>query len=140
MKSIEPLTPPEHNDFWGRVSEPDPLTGCMNWQQYVEPSGYARYAHRGQMIRVHRIAYADTHGSVPDGMIIDHLCGNRSCCNPDHLEAVDNWTNVRRGNSPVAQNWRKTHCVNGHEFTPENTYVPKNRPTQRYCRACKSSR
>lgn len=91
-------------------------------------------------MRAHRVAYIEAHGSIPDGKVVDHLCRNRSCVNSDHLEAVDNWTNVQRGNSPVAVNARKTHCIRGHEFTPENTIVPAKRPTQRYCRACKNLR
>lgn len=136
-KALEELTPAEHDAFWARVGPPDPETGCLPWIGHVAKSGYGAYPHRGSQIRAHRVAYAEAHGSVPEGKILDHLCRNRSCVNPDHLEAVDNWTNVQRGNSPVALNARKTHCVNGHEFTPENTYVPPKRPTQRYCRTCK---
>lgn len=136
MIPIQPLSPEEYDAFWGKAA-PDG-TGCLVWTGYIDPSGYARYEHRGQRIRVHRIAYVDTHGSIPDGTIIDHLCRNRACINPDHLEAVDNWTNVRRGTSPVALNWRKTHCKRGHEFTPENTIIPAKRPGQRHCRRCKN--
>lgn len=136
-KSVEPLTPEEHDAFWSRVGPEDPETGCHPWTGHVARSGYGAYAHRGAQIRAHRIAYAEAHGEAPEGLVIDHLCRNRSCVNPDHLEAVDNWTNVRRGESPVAKNARKTHCTRGHEFTPENTYVPPKRPAERNCRECK---
>lgn len=58
-------------------------------------------------------------GSIPDGMVIDHLCRNRACVRPDHLEAVPQEVNVRRGASSNPH----THCRKGHEFTPENTRV-----------------
>jgi HNH endonuclease len=131
-----PLSPEEHDSFWIRVGLPT-VSGCLPWIGHVAKSGYGAYPHRGGQVRAHRVAYIEAYGSIPDGMIIDHLCRNRSCVNPDHLEAVDNWTNVRRGDSPVAVNFHKTHCKRGHEFTPENTYVPPKRPTQRNCRQCK---
>lgn len=134
-----PLSPEEHDSFWSRVGEPTP-DGCLPWTGHVVPSGYGAYPYRGGQMRAHRVAYIEAHGSIPEGKVIDHLCRNRSCVNPDHLEAVDNWTNVRRGDSPVAVNARKTHCIRGHEFTPENTITPRKRPTQRYCRACKNLR
>lgn len=55
------------------------------------------------------------------GTHIDHLCRNRRCVNPTHMEVVTPNENWRRGASPVGINARKTHCKHGHEFTPENT-------------------
>lgn len=85
---------------------------------------------------VHRIVYAHLVGPIPEGMQIDHLCRNRACCNPDHLEAVLPLVNVRRGISPANHaRIRHTHCRRGHEFTPENTVTTKR---QRYCKTCRS--
>ena len=66
---------------------------------------------------------------------VDHLCKNRKCVNPDHLEVISGKENTLRGMGPTAINARRTHCVNGHEFTPENTYI---RPDDgaRDCRTC----
>jgi hypothetical protein len=74
--------------------------------------------------------YSAVKGAIPDGLHIDHLCRNRACCHPDHLEAVTPRENVRRGvRSQV------THCPKGHEYTPENTKVKRGR---RNCRACEA--
>jgi hypothetical protein len=71
---------------------------------------------------------------LPDGLHIDHLCRNRACCNPAHLEAVTCKENILRSPIAVATiNAAKTHCIRGHEFSPENTIVTK---TQRACRTC----
>lgn len=85
-------------------------------------------------LRVHRAAYELANGPIPDGMQIDHLCRNRLCCNPDHLEAVTREENIARGNAPHMVNARKTHCKYGHEFSPENTLVTKR--GSRSCRQC----
>jgi hypothetical protein len=82
----------------------------------------------------HRVVYEAIVGPIPEGLELDHLCRNPACVNPAHLEPVDHRTNVLRGFSPSAIHARKTHCVNGHEFTTENTLVDKK--GKRNCRAC----
>ena len=84
--------------------------------------------------RVHRLAYEVLAGPIPEGMEIDHLCRVRNCMNPVHLEAVTRRVNSLRSESFAAINARKTHCIHGHEFTPENTYYRT--PTHRQCRQC----
>lgn len=84
----------------------------------------------------HRVAWALIHGRMPD-QYIDHLCRNPSCVNPAHLENVSNKENVLRGIGKTAVNSRKTHCRNGHEFTPENTYLVPKRNT-RHCKQCRN--
>jgi hypothetical protein len=86
----------------------------------------------------HRLAYELFVGPIPEGQTIDHLCRNRPCVNPGHLEVVDMRTNLLRGSSPTAQNARKTHCKHGHEFTPENTALKQGR--YRICRTCRARR
>jgi hypothetical protein len=90
---------------------------CWLWTRYVRPSGYAVFGGR----YIHRLAFELLVGPIPEGMEIDHLCRNRSCANPAHLEPVTRPENLRRGETFAAENAAKTHCLHGHEFTPANT-------------------
>jgi len=106
----------------------------------LEHHGYARaYFHDGNRWRqraAHRLIYEVKVGAIPDGKVLDHLCRRRNCVNWVHLEPVSIRTNVLRGVGTPAQRFKQTHCVNGHEFTPENTYRSPSRPGSRSCIAC----
>lgn len=118
--------------FWARVERGD---GCWEWPaQSCFDSGYGRFTIQTRNVRAHRVSYVWEYGDIPDGLQLDHLCRNRRCVRPDHMEAVTSRTNTLRGVSPVAENAVKTHCTRGHEFTPENTYEHGGR---RHCRACR---
>ena len=84
------------------------------------------------------MAYELFIGPIPDGLTIDHLCRNPNCVNPTHLEPVTMWENLMRGDTLTARKAAQTHCVHGHEFTPENTYVKAN--GCRLCKACARDR
>ncbi len=98
------------------------------WLGYTDPDGYGRS--HGE--RVHRKVYRELIGPIPERYEIDHKCKVRNCVLPDHLEAVTSKENVNRS---VNHNRIKTHCKNGHEFTPENTYLYRDK---RDCRTCRS--
>lgn len=114
--------------------------GCWEWSAGRQ-QGYGRLRLRGQTRRAHVIVYEWLMGPVPGGMVLDHLCRNRACVRPDHLEPVTDRTNILRGFGTGAQFARRTHCVNGHEFTPENTYYCETWGHRaRGCRACRAAR
>lgn len=112
--------------------------GCWVWLQQRK-LGYGAMSVRPYGgFQAHRVSYTAYKGKIPKGLFIDHLCRNRYCINPDHLEPVTHEENIRR--SPIVPssiNAAKTHCIRGHEFTPENTYVYRlpNR-IDRHCKAC----
>lgn len=107
-------------------------TNCWIYMGVLS-SGYGRLGG----VSVHRFVYEHYHGTIPAGLVCDHLCRVRSCCNPDHIEPVTQGKNVLRGVSPAAENARKTHCINGHPFSGANLKVRtiKGR-RRRSCRHC----
>lgn len=113
-------------------------SGCWQFTGTLHPSGYARFAYRSRTMAGHRLAYEAFVGPIPDGLTIDHLCRNKACLNPGHLEAVTMRENVMRSTGIAPTNAAKTHCKRGHEFTPENTYF--NYHGGRGCKTCASSR
>lgn len=113
-------------------------TGCWFWcGALVNGYGHIGIVLNGKLKhkKVHRVSYELYVGPIPEGLTLDHLCRNPACFNPDHLEPVTLGENVRRGFSPSTTNREKTHCVHGHEYTPENTYTPPN--GQRVCQTCR---
>lgn len=122
--------------FWAYTRAiPD---GCWEWQGSLDQEGYARFQVGQKIVKAYRWSYEQFVGPVPDGQVLDHLCRNRACVRPDHLEPVENRENILRGVGVTARNARKTHCKRGHEFTPENTYTEKG--GRRTCRTCKTER
>lgn len=117
--------------------------GCWIWQGYTSRNGYGQRQYDGRVQYAHRAYYQHYVGPIPDGLCIDHLCGVRSCVNPQHLDPVTMRENVvMRSNSASGLNLRKTHCKNGHEYTEENTTPGKTKygTTSRSCRACSNDR
>jgi hypothetical protein len=99
--------------------------------------GYGRVFDGGKEWLAHRAIYTRLVGPIPSGLTIDHLCRNRACVNPNHLEPVTHKINTLRGNTLQAANAAKTHCHRGHEFDPVNTRLFRG---MRRCRSCDRDR
>lgn len=123
---------PVEDRIWGRV---DKSGDCWIWTGTKTAGGYGVIAKDGKRTYTHRVVWELTRGEIPVGSVIDHLCRNTLCCNPDHLEPVPHRENIRRAVWSVME---RTHCPHGHEMTTENTVINKRRDkTFRTCLICK---
>lgn len=119
-------------------------TGCWEWIGFLNPKGYGKIGMKEEGVwksrLAHRVSYLHAKGEIKKGLVLDHLCQNKKCVNPDHLEAVTNLENRRRGDSSnCGWNFReKTHCPQGHEYTEENTFYSFSK--SRRCRTCYRAR
>ena len=114
------------------------MDNCIVYPGYVRPNGYAQLSRDKKAWYAHRWYYTIAYGPIPDGLWIDHLCRNRACVNPLHLEAVPPGVNTARGMSPSAVTVRTGYCQYGHPMEGRNvitTRAGKNR-----CRACQQRR
>lgn len=104
--------------FWPKVSKGQD-GGCWEWtasRGKGHLKGYGWFRLGNKMERAHRVSWRITRGDIPDGMVLDHLCRNTGCVNPDHLELVTPRVNNERSLSPTAQNALKERCPLGHEY------------------------
>jgi hypothetical protein len=108
-------------------------SGCWHWTAAVNSRNYGQVGVDGVSKSTHRITYQLLVGPIPEGLQIDHLCRNTRCCNPEHLEPVTALENRRR-----RPDFNKSHCVNGHELTVENTIIKLAGGVEirRNCRTC----
>lgn len=124
--------------FWGYVDKRGP-DDCWLWTGYKSPKGYGYFSRLGKNHRAHRVAVILAGREIPADMVCDHLCRNRDCVNPAHIEIVTNRQNVLRGVSGVEGRKlyrdKEKYCVRGHERTPENTIFRNN--GYRHCKLCK---
>lgn len=125
------MTQPSAADrFWAKVEVTE---DCWVWGGYLT-DGYGKMMWNRRQGQAHRFAYESFVGPIPDSLTIDHLCRNRACVNPAHMEPVTQQENVLRGVGVGAINGAKTHCKWGHSLSGENIII---RSDGRECRECK---
>lgn len=115
-------------------------TPCWVWKGHKQTSGYGQIwvrEHYGKL--AHHLGHELFVGEIPDGLEPDHLCRNRACCNPAHLEWVSHKVNIERGETAAGLR-NQTHCKRGHEFTPENTKRKATKWGRGWARQCLTCR
>jgi HNH endonuclease len=150
MAKATPRRPTAEERFWAKVDKNGPipeyrpeLGPCWPWTGAKTDRGYGE-TWDGRVLYAHRFAYELLVGPIPDGLEPDHLCRVRHCVKaiadqhgPAHLEVVTHRENLLRGESPAAQQARRTHCPQGHPYDAENTSRWNG---HRYCLACRRER
>ena len=102
---------------------------CWNWTGGKFENGYGKIEIKGKTKKAHRVSYELLKGQIPDGLVIDHcICNNKSCINPDHLEAVTCKVNLQRAGALI------TNCPQGHELSTDN--LVKRKDGRRSCKTC----
>lgn len=118
--------------FWESV---DITETCWQWNKSLVCFGYGQFSVNGKNYRAHRYSLLIHGVEIPQDMVVDHICKNRGCVNPEHLRVVTNRINVlENSNSTPAQLIKRTHCKNGHPLSGSNLRMYKQ--TIRRCREC----
>lgn len=128
MKTLE-------DRFWSKVIPAGALE-CWTWGASLNDGGYGQiYVHEVRRpVRAHRVAWELLRGKIPTGLVVDHLCRNRPCVNPWHMELVTNEVNIARGDFHKVYPALKTHCPSQHPYTGDNVRITKS--GYRVCRTC----
>lgn len=134
LPAVEQLPPRMQSKIQLELSPIAGLPGfCWAWTGAIQSKGYGSVQHDGRRQSTHRLAYSLLIGTIPAGLEIDHLCRNRRCCNPAHLEPVTRKVNAERSGPAT-----KLYCVHGHKLVGDNLIIKKRgeRTSVRNCRTC----
>lgn len=114
-------------------------SGCWLWSNSIDRDGYGRITINKRVIRAHRLFWELEHGTIPKGLVIDHICRTRNCVNPNHLRLATPRQNVlENSRSFVAINAQKKFCRAGHPY--DKTYTSTEGYVERYCSTCHRNR
>ena len=119
--------------FWSKVER---TKSCWNWKAATYRDGYGIFGLDGGVVRAHRLAYELLVGEIPIDKELHHICKNKLCVNPYHLEAITHREHQRKFNGLISNQLLRIHCPHGHEYNEKNTYVSKK--GSRYCRICRN--
>lgn len=108
--------------------------GCWQWIGKSHYSGYGNVYIQGRIYTTHRVMFELYYGPIPDGLDLDHICRNRICCNPEHLEPVSRRVNSLRGVGATAAHAKANHCPHGHPYEGNNLVILSH--GGRDCRQC----
>ncbi|MFG0329862.1 MAG: HNH endonuclease signature motif containing protein [Phycisphaerales bacterium] len=135
MVKCSAIAPPRHEGDIDRFVDKIDFTddGCWNWTASVNSDGYGQFRAGDEKRFAHRVVYEWFVRPLDPDLTLDHLCRNRACVNPDHLEEISLKENLRRGDAFIV-NARKTHCPQGHPYDRLDL-----RTGQRKCRRCQTA-
>lgn len=127
--------------FWSKIDRRGP-SDCWLWIGPVQKNGYGKFSEGKTTLLAHRVVYEREVGHIHRDLVVDHVCNERLCVNPAHLQIIPQRANVMRGAGVAAQNARKTHCKNGHPLSGANLVLirQKNGRNERRCRTCEQEK